>query len=157
MTNFISNIEEWLSEFVGVISSDKDLARLDRVSETESGASWRITPKNPQSTPILVHADVGNGFVDIGIGEDTALELSPDSYYTSAKTLPGELEAILTAIVEGKFEETIWRQDNSIVKSKALLQVLGEDIEPGTNRHLGSSLFVKDSTKTTKVYEAYKP
>lgn len=67
----------------------------------------------------------GDILVDVFIGHDTHLELDvrPEAWRATGLSFADELRFICASVIRGEVEETLWLQDDAVVRSEATIGV----------------------------------
>jgi hypothetical protein len=114
------------------------------------GPIFTLTPRNPNAARVTVHVGDENE-VELTLGEAAHFELWLPR--RKAPELLPLLERIVGAVVEGRFEETVWFLGENAVRSEGRVQ-LEDRTERIHYRNLFPSL-VPWKKRSQRSYEAY--
>jgi hypothetical protein len=114
-----------VADLLREIASEFKHARVEGpVADPPAGIQFELSCSNPGTARVVLYPSDDD--IDMHLGEDTSIEL-PKRRRDRQERI-AELGRILEAIVNGRFDETVWRVRDSVVRSKAALY--GPDGKP---------------------------
>jgi hypothetical protein len=98
-------------------------ARLDDESD---GGGWtlRLVPARLGASLVEVRGVADGSVAWVTLGRDSTIEVQVHGWRpTEHESCVDAIEAICTAVAEGRFTETVWESDAGIVRSRGELQL----------------------------------
>ena len=134
-------------------------ARFDRATmdgptpQPPAGMRLELSCSAPGTASVVMHPSDDD--INVYLGETTWIELPRRKLDRPQRVQ--EVRRILDAVVNGRFEETIWRVGGAIVRSKAALYTLDQKafLKPREWRGLANLIPDPRATRTHIKYEPY--
>lgn len=144
-------------EFFRDLSEElSDLAELKIEDESTPGAEaappgtyFILTPRRNDSATIAAYVGK-SGWINLEIGVACRVELQGEDDLW----LMEALRSYVRGVVEGKFEETVWKKRDNVFRAEGELELDGETHRM-KYRHAAVSLFGVGAT--TREHHAYRP
>jgi hypothetical protein len=128
------------------------LSVVEERNEEEQLISLSVVPRDPACARVTVAWEESGDLAYVTVGECTHLEVPIEGGRYS--DLPGEEEllAVIAAVAEGRFSETVWHRNGWPIKASATLTLGKRRISVRTG-----SVFRIPFTRTTKSSITYRP
>jgi hypothetical protein len=132
LRNLEADLESWLRNLLRELLT-QGLARLEverRSGGRGSGTSYSIIPASSEAAAIVIYVENDVDQYDLFVGRGTPFEIPvSEGRYTLDLEGLAEVGAIIGAVVEGRFEETLWLVRDEVVKSVGRVLLSGRWFE----------------------------